>query len=720
MQTSYSSLGDCGCGACSTCGPRTSATFTLDTPYVRGAVNVLPVTKTLGYVMGIPQMEKATTKESAGPLMTRATNVANLTTAMLLKFKPQVREQVLEQYGGMAWTQDVLRLAKNYPGGLGLSDAVRFSLALHFLMGVIEAEAKKDTPNARAYLAFARIFKDAIERRSGTYEGEVGESMRGLGQLFPKRLTKTSTPAVQYAAPPNRPSIDKSKIQTGGCGWLGADQNKDEKITGLRKMFKSVFGRDPNNSEIQYWGQVRWCVSADGTGATMKPLMVRVRDALKAKQISNTTPEIGKGPVGPADVRDRSGFSDFAESAAKAPQQIQQAVSKAADAALDFLGKGAAFISDIICKGLKQVLGEAVGGVICEIIRFALNAVTAGLAAYVEIIRIAADTLVNFIKFLTQGKVTDAFMEILRGMGQVLFMLSAPISIPIFMAGNTKPLTVAIKDLKAKADRVTKKNPLFPLVLVMAIVQLVTTPPVPSPTAPIPPTIVNIILALSPMVAVFIAPAIKPLIKGTLDVVEDGIEKFIKFSLIIVQGFMTIKDIIPKVKGQLMALYKGEAKVASAQGKAQPNIAEKAVGVIQKFQNGFKALESAIKQFNFQKVSVAATTFLSLVPDVLLAIMSPEEAAAVPSLTEWKDAAAAAATSVDERQQLMEKAAVDLLNSVSPETAARITAQKMTQDSKVTVQERARVAAQVVGVEFKNQSTFPTFAAAFRAELLKV
>lgn len=712
MQTSYIGLGDCGCGACSTCGPRASATFTLDTPYVRGAVNVVPVTKTLGYVMGIPQMEKATTKESAGPLMTRATNVANLTTAMLLKFKPQVREQVLEQYGGMAWTQDVLKLAKNYPGGLGLSDAVRFSLALHFLMGVIEAEAKKDTPNARAYLAFARIFKDAVERRSGSYEGEVGESMRGLSGLGA---------LGQYTAPPDRGSYDYSKFNNLGpfrCGYpvYGGDQRRDA----VRAQFKEVFKRDPNKSEIQYYAQTKWCANVDLKNKketdTMRGLMTRVRTALEKKEIATTTPPVGQGPVGNNDVADRNLFTDFAA----APAQIQQAVSKAADAALDFIGKGAAFVSDIICKGLKSVLGEAVGGVICEIIRFALNAVTAKLAAYVEIIRIAADTLINFIKFLTQGKFTDAFMEILRGMGQVLFMLSAPLTIPIFMAGNTKPLKDAIKDLKEKADRVTKKNPLFPLVLVMAIVQLVTSPPIPSPTAPIPPTIVNIILALAPMVAVFIAPGIKALIKGTLDVVEDGIEKFIKFALIIVQGFMTIKDIIPKVKGQLMALYKGEAKVAVAQGKAQPNIAEKAVGVIQKFQNGFGALQSAMKQFTFQKVGIAATTFLSLVPDVLLAIMSPEEAAAVPSLTEWKDAAAAAATSVEERQQLMEKAATDLINSVSPETAARITAEKMTKDPKVTIQERARVAAQVVAVEFKNQSTFPTFAAAFRAELIKV
>lgn len=390
MQTSYVSLGDCGCGGCASCA-RPRGSFTIDTPFVRGAVNVLPVTKTLGYVMGIPQMEKATVKDSAGPVMTRASNVASLTAAMLLKFKPQVREQVLEQYGGLSWTQDVLKLAKNYPGGLGISDAIRFSLALHFLIGIIDAEAKKDTANARAYLAFARIFKDAQERRSGKYDGELSGGLGGLGALG------------QYAAPPDRSSIDLSKVQNGGCGILGSDtQPKSEKIAGMRKLFKKVFGRDPNNSELQYYGAVRWCVDKDGKGPTMEPLMVKVREAIKKKEISNTTPEIGKGPVGPGDVRDRSAFSDFAESAAKAPAQITDAVNKAADSALDFLGKGAAFISDIICKGLKQVMGDAVGGVICEIIRFALNAVTANIAAYVEIIRTAANTLITFIRLLVE------------------------------------------------------------------------------------------------------------------------------------------------------------------------------------------------------------------------------------------------------------------------------------------------------------------------------
>lgn len=201
--------------------------------------------------------------------------------------------------------------------------------------------------------------------------------------------------------------------------------------------------------------------------------------------------------------------------------------------------------------------------------------------------------------------------------------------------------------------------------------------------------------------------------------VEGGIEKFIKFALIIVQGFMTIKDIIPKVRAQLEALFKSQGPPPKPPAPGEKSdMFKKVTGILEKFQKGWSAFQSALKKFNFQDVTVAATTFLSLVPDILLAIMTKEQAEAVPSLTEWQDAAVAAGKSVEERDQLLKKGAEELLASISPETQARIateTALKLK-----TVQARAQVAAQILAPEIRMQATFPQFVAAFRAELVKV
>lgn len=571
--------------------------------------------------MNLKGLEQLKPEDSTGEVMIRATNMANLTTAMLLQFKPEFRELVLTEYGGMNWTNDVLKLAKNYPGGMGVSDAIRFSLALHFMLGIMDKLSDKNTVNAQAYLAFSWVFKETQERRDKGLPIGANVGVAGLGLL-----------------------------QDDLGGLLDWVSSKAKKVGGAI------------------------------SGA--------------AKSAANTV--------------------------SKVATDVSKAVEKAADAAFDFIGKGAKFFADILCKGFKAMLGDNIGGVLCDIVTFLVNGATAALLSMANAWVQLGKAALNFIKALVQGKLGEAFMALLVGVGQALFSISAPIAVPLFM-GKNKSMSEGFKELNSMAEKVTRRNPLFPVVLVMAIVQLVTSPPVPTPGLGIPPTIVNIILALAPMVAVLVSTALKRTVAYFKNEVEekiaDGIEKFIKFSLIIVQGILKLTEIIPKVKGQLQA-YLSKKEGPKGPGGLQ-GVATRVKSVVDAFTRGFNAIESAFKQFNFQQVSTAAVTFLSLVPDVLMALIGDEDAKAIPSLTEWKDAAKAAGQSVDEQEANLKAGAIDLLNSLPiPKQALVIVDQTLAIKN---VSEQARIAARIAGnVYKKNQSTFPTFAAEFRAELLKV
>lgn len=182
--TSY--IGNEGLGACTTCGPASTTGVpgytprsVLDRPYRRDNSG-LGVARGIGYVMGIDALADAKPNDPQNLILVRATNLAALTAAWLLQFKPEARLRALEDVTGVAWAQDVLKLANNIPGGgIGISDAVRFSLGLHFLKGLLESERKEDTPDSRGYLTFAALFLDAEKELGGGSKSQLN----GLGAL---------------------------------------------------------------------------------------------------------------------------------------------------------------------------------------------------------------------------------------------------------------------------------------------------------------------------------------------------------------------------------------------------------------------------------------------------------------------------------------------------------------------------------------------------------
>lgn len=776
MQTSVSNLRDAA-------GDR--PLFTIDTPFLRGSAKETPITRMLGYAINNPQLASVKPSDKSSPVMTRASNVASLTAAMLLNLQPAEREKALIDIGGFNFTQQVLTFAKNYPGGLGITDAIRFSLALHFLLGILDHEAGKLSFYADGYLAFAKFFKAAQDRRKSGYTGFVAQPA-GLGSLGnhpilafeaeprgnetilqaqarararaadwdqwchnnsgvtfnPAKLNaclnpplvcdaqhpsstegrrcrgladgwtppRTQAPA-SYPAPADVQLNDTqlaAQMQLGNCG---TDRPID-KLLGVRIAFREVFGRLPNQAEALYYGRMRWCINGRGVGQAMRSKMVEVRQGIERGELNITTPEPSDaGPVFPYDMAQRTVLTDVGEG-----------LQKAADAAFDFLGKTADFIADIMCKGFKAIFGPAVGGVMCDIITFLTRMMTSGVAAIIDIVIESLRGVFEFIKLMMAGKIEEALLALLQSMGRTLFSLSAPLMVPILMAdkGAGRSMSEAFKELKVRADRVVKKQPLWPIMVIMAVVGVVTGGISGSIMVPPFTALTQLIIALAPMAATFISEPLKKNIielrDEKLEVIEGGIEKFFKFALLIFQGAMAIKDLLPKFRAQLAAYFKKSTPTTLTGGSAK-NGAERVKYVLEKFANGITALTNAFKQFNVKDISAAAGPLLAAIPDLLLAILPDDAAEAMPSLTEWKDAVKKAEASVGDAEKTLKAGAQDLFKTFTLDTKVSFIKEEV---KAVPVPAAASVAAQIVGTQFKNKTSYPMFVAQFRAELLKV
>lgn len=701
--------------------------------------------------------------------MTRASNVANLTTAMLLQFNPDSRQGVLESIAGFNWTSEVLNVARNFPGNTGVTEGVRMSLSLHFLLGILDAEAQRDTLNAQAYLAFARIFKDAQDRRKGlstqASEGKVA-GLGGLGSLgdmvddqnwcdanvgkvFPtselnkcKRCPQPGSggrnnwnywrgltgkyecladhprteagrrargmsvpwspppPPNGFPAPSNIPSVDLTKWKEFcGCCGLGTSGTKEaQRQQGVRTLFRRVFSRDPNNAEVTYYGSMKWCVEPNGNGATMEQSMRNVAKAINEKRASNTTPApVEGGVVGPGEFTER-----------------KNPIQAAADAAFDFVGKTADFIINTVCGAFKQIFGPVVGGAICEVVTLLVNSWALLYQAMVVIVREAFNGIVDSLKAMAAGKWEEAMLSLLRAVGRMLFALSAPVSVPLFMGRNVSR-EQGFKDLMDKADRVTKKNPLFPVTLVLAIVQLTGGPSL--------QVISGIVLSISPMVAVFVAPPLLsiPQVKQVsgitaLDAMETAIENIIKMVLVVVQGLMKLPVILPQIRGQLAALLKRRM------GKGAAGIADTVTGTVRAFESGFKAFENAIKTFQFQQVTAAAVQLLNVVPLMLAAFVGPEQedVDAVPAIADWMTLNEQAGRTIEQQEAALRDASIAMLKKLPFPQAMLVAVDRSMEEGDLRA--RAKMVALIVGKTYKNnQSGFTsTFVPAFKAELLKV
>lgn len=1016
-----------GVGGVGGVGGAGGAGFTIDTAGAAGAA-ALPISRMLGHIMGIPGLTQLKPDTAPNPVLTRANNMASLVTAMLLKFKPEHREEMLTSIGGLNWTSQVLQLAKGYPGVLGVSDAVRFSMALHFLVGIMDADAKKPTLYASGYWAFKKVLEDAQARARGGLGGGLsggvggglgGGGLGGLGGLggasvlrglgitdaqnadaqaiaegkFARELARlnaawssaaeaenddelaristqiaslqankaawiadakaaylgvtaaaiaayqaeqqakqqstavaqqqmqqqvqqslvraesvsttmtpttappppmpvnyggtatvppesrvigvvdslapdgrgnfiargwacvrgrvadaevkfyaggpantgstllgstianmpreaavgaacgltnpnhgfqfvitpamlqanngrslhvhgTSTPfgganealdrtgaftlqatvigvpapagapipiavqqnteaalreraiaqfnanvlvwraafkashfmraptaaeeeaevqrimgelraQVQFPAPPDIAALDYSRFQTAACIRSLYVLSPQDKETGIRIQFQRVFGRAPNKAEVQYFGELKWCSYKEGTealGPSMEGTMRAIAQGIRDGKIRTTTPGAGEGGiVGANAFETRTSTSD-----------MENAIKRAADDALNFVGKAADFVIDVLCKGFKQLLGEAVGGAVCDVLKVVISVAASTIVAASKIITDALSAIVGFIRELIAGRTEQAFMVLLKGVGMMLFNLSAPVMVPVLMKGRS--LADGFRELDELAKKVVNRNPLFPLMLIMAIVGVVTSPT--------PPAIGALVLAMAPMLGVFMAPALKklePLKDAILEDIERGVEKMMKLCVIVIQGLMDITALMSTLKAQLVAYFTKKFKDADAGWKFAGDL-------IKNLGKGIEIIITAVRTFQFGTITEVAVKILSVVPELLLAIL-PDAVAELPALSQWVAAAKNAGDSVDKQQANLAMGAREILRNMgAPDRILFI----QEQVAAMSFTEAAGVAARIVGEQFKKQASYPQFVATFKSELLKV
>jgi hypothetical protein len=211
----FASLDDCAsCGGSQdvTGVPGYVPASMLDTPY-RVDTTGVALAKSYGRVMGLDALAQVDENDvKPNVAMVRATNSASLVAAMLLKFKPEARQAVLEELGGIAWTTSVLKLAGKMPGVLGISDAVRFSLGLHFIVGVYDDAAKKSNSYTEAYNKTVAFFRgiekgeqlaenalDGLGALGANVFGKIGDAMKKAGQAV-VGAAKTAVKAVEKVA----------------------------------------------------------------------------------------------------------------------------------------------------------------------------------------------------------------------------------------------------------------------------------------------------------------------------------------------------------------------------------------------------------------------------------------------------------------------------------------------------------------------------------------
>lgn len=559
---------------CATCG-------ILDRPY-RQDISGLPLAKQIGHVMGVSRLANATPSDKPNIVVVRATNLSTLTAAVLLKMRENERQKMLESFGGIAWTTKLLRFAGKMPGMIGISDGVRFALAMYFLIGIADSERGKDSDDAKAYQAFAKLFKDA-EAELTRQAMDEGNSLSGLG-IGPRSFPYSKDTAASKPAPPKQPS------------------KKEAASVPAQPQFETC-----------QWFDVQ----------------CHARNA--AKGVVQATKAVGDGIQGAAD-----------------------------------------FATDIICKGLKGLLGDAIGGAICWVITKAVQIFVSASKALVEIVGTAIEGLLDFVRYLAAGKPMEAIKALLGAVTKMVFLLFLPISEP-FMG-------VKAAKLKEIGDKVAKKNPFFPLSLIFGIIGVLQ---------PTPSSISTLILALSPAVAVLVAPALYKMLKLTLDKCEEAVEKFLKLALIIFQGAMALADILPRLKTSVAKFLEKRKTDGVFSGK-------KAGDTMQKFKDLWGKITKAFSEFKLTEISGILSTLFALAPEILGGLLEDVNTE-IPEIGESIKAIQDAPKSIEEKEQALQKFNEDCLKAMGLERRRQVV---MEQASKLQSNEAGLLTGRLIAERF--------------------
>ena len=443
-----------------------------------------------------------------------------------------------------------------------------------------------------------------------------------------------------FVAPPDIAAVDRKAIDIIDCEFLlsgalalygnnesipGVKDAINKKIAGIRIAFQRVFGRAPNNAEVTYFGRLRWCVDADGLvkgqTSTLERKMEEVRAALLAGTISNTA---GKTPAD-LDKKPRASISD---------------------ATIKAISDGADWAADILCEGFTALLGPEVGGVLCAIFRALITAVGTQVATTVGILSALAEGILGFIQAFASNepdflkKTANAFMALLKAMTKAIFFAAAPLVVGVlFAAKGAGPGAIAdgFKELEFLANRVSQKDPLFPLTVTLSVITFILIP------IPTPANIAGVVTACLPLAVALIAKGLLelrlPLLASyAIDAIEEGVDRFLKLCIMVVTGFLALKDLVSQVMERLQdAIFYGgtgaflsttvEGKGGKIEDKSPMAIAAEIVNRLVKALDPAnpRSITKAISRLDFNLKDIGSTVIglLTLIPAIIIALAGP-------------------------------------------------------------------------------------------------
>jgi len=258
---------------------------------------------------------------------------------------------------------------------------------------------------------------------------------------------------------------------------------------------------------------------------------------------------------------------------AKAAEQAGKDVQKAVEQAFNWT-------SDVLCKGLKWLLGEQFGGLLCAVFSTYLNFIKYTATSLITVAMELGRMLLEVVKLLMAGKPKEAGLAFLKGVTTIVFLVP-PIG-PAFAI----LLGVNMTELSDIARKVADRAPLFIVQVAAAIFGVL---------APTPQSIVGVVQALRPAIAVFAGATIAKGFKMVVTQAENAVDSVVSFGCGIVLGVVTVANIA--------------SDMASALDKAGGDIIFAAEVKVKQFQMAverkWKRIMDAFATFNFKEVVLA-------------------------------------------------------------------------------------------------------------------
>ena len=521
----------------------------LNRPFARGGDGLRryrPLASMVGQTLSVPALAAVGEDDPDSAVMLRATNLSSVVAVILMNMEPEQRLATLAVMSGSTetakpWAESVMALAKKIPGGLGIVDAIRFSLAMHYLIGISHDAMEKSSMYATAYRQAVKVYRDAEERVKS------GAQVQGLG------TTRLAAAAPAKRPPPPPPGMKQ-------CEWWDAGCN------------------------------------AQNLGLAI---------AAGAQQVAKGVQDAGKN--------------------------VQEGLNKAAD-----------WAGEILCKGLKAIIPEPVGGFLCTVITKGIELLVSFINSMVEVIVQLVDGLVEFVKAVVKLDFMGAAKALLNGVTRIIFILP-PIG-PLFATFIGVPLNEVDKQRRVKrgdknvpkslvelGDEVAKRSPFFILMLVMAIIAVVTGPGRNSIGA--------LIVALAPAVAVITAALLqmgKQFLEMTAVALATAVEKIVKITVVVIQGVMTLVEMFKTFWAKVQSYFERKGGAGAGASEMAGNLMKKFSAKWEKFWNSLtgpfqgkagaeKDPNNPKKTCNVQDINAALMELVKVGPELLYAIAGDDE-----------------------------------------------------------------------------------------------